>query len=113
METKTEPVRNFSLNVPLNEPIDWKDSFCKLKEYSVTLEHTRADLWGVNEDLHAKIKALERGQEDLLIRHECYRRVVHLAKKYAAILCDNAEALSLIHAKKELFDALDEIKGIL
>lgn len=37
-----------------------------IREYAVALEHTRADLWGVNEELRKKIGALERGQDDLI-----------------------------------------------
>jgi hypothetical protein len=38
----------------------------RLREYAVMLERDRANLWGLNEDLRDKIKALEKGQEDLL-----------------------------------------------
>ena len=38
----------------------------RLRDYMIALEHTRADLWGVNEDLRLKIAALEKGQEDLI-----------------------------------------------
>src|SRR6266851_4190051 len=37
----------------------------RLKEYSVALESTRSDLWGVNEELRNKVIALELGQYDL------------------------------------------------
>ena len=37
-----------------------------LLENMVALEHTRADLMGVNQELREKIGALERGQEELL-----------------------------------------------
>lgn len=38
----------------------------RLKEYVIALEHSRADLWGANEELRNKIVSLEKGMEDLL-----------------------------------------------
>lgn len=44
------------------------EEYDKLRTYCMALERSRADLWGVNEELRNKIAALERGQEDLLLR---------------------------------------------
>lgn len=41
------------------------DEYAKLKEDKVALEATRADLWGVNEELRNKIKCLEEGQLEI------------------------------------------------
>lgn len=45
--------------------LDWKTEFNKQREYSVALEHSRSDLWGVNQELRDKILALEAGQDYL------------------------------------------------
>lgn len=44
--------------------IHWKEEHEKLHLYCVELEHTRAVLLRVNEELREKIGALERGQLD-------------------------------------------------
>lgn len=48
--------------------INWREEFNKLQEYCISLEHTRADLMGNNEELREKIKSLELGQEELLTK---------------------------------------------
>lgn len=42
------------------------DDLIRMREYAMTLENGRRDLWGVNEELRDKIAALEKGQLDLL-----------------------------------------------
>lgn len=50
------------------EIVDWKLAHHNLLEYVAQLEQARRDLWGINEELHLKVQALERGQEDLLLK---------------------------------------------
>lgn len=42
----------------------------RLREYAMTLEMARRDLWGANEELREKISALENGQLDLQEQYE-------------------------------------------
>ena len=42
------------------------NEFQHLQETRIALESSRADLWGVNEELRDKIKKLEAGQEELI-----------------------------------------------
>ena len=92
--------RDFSLVIGSNQPIDWRQEFLTIKEYSVALERSRADLMGSNEELRDKIKSLEHGQEDLVIRCELYRRAMVAARNY--ILNDQN--------RQEAIDALTKLK---
>lgn len=53
----------------------------ELKEYVLSLEATRRDLWSANEELRKKILSLEGGQSDLLDDLEALKALLDLYHK--------------------------------
>lgn len=53
----------------------------QLRIYIVSLEASRRDLMGSNEELYEKIGALERGQEDLQRKLDFYREILRASQR--------------------------------
>lgn len=68
--------------------IDWKEAYLSLKNQLVATEHARSDLMGLNEELRARIRSLELGQEDLIqFVHKLRKKPIPAQEYHECVQC--------------------------
>jgi hypothetical protein len=94
--------RTIPLNAKADDPIPFEPrDYARQREYLCGLERERTNLWGVNEELRAKIRSLERGSLDL--------QGIIAAIQSSEIMCSSCVATPLDASAIEDTDAKNQM----